>query len=194
MFAFSACDIATFATDAPDTAPCSSTNRCQHLPRTPSRYLGAGSSSASPLDNASPAAILISTGKIVPLSNISCTRTLPLVCEAETPAARQSSAAGGAPGASSLLSNSAIATAGANSLAMATLVADFLVCFRAAAGVVARLGFLLAEVGDLTLGAADARSVVFEVRMVGDDRAGAATLRASLGVSQASVLLSPPRR
>lgn len=147
----------------------------------------------SPLDNASPAAILISTGKTVPLSNISCTRTLPLVCEAETPAARQSSAAGGAPGASWLLSNSAIATAGASSVAMATLVADFLVRFRAVAGAVARLCFLLAEAADSTLGAADARGEVLEVRMVGKIRAEAATLRAPLEALSASALLSPRR-
>lgn len=130
-------------------------------------YLDTGSSSVSPFDKASPAAMLISTGKTAPLSNINCRRTLPLVCEGETPAARQSSAGGGEPGASSIFSNKAIATAGASSFAMATLVVDFLVRFRTVTEDVARLCSLLAEVGDLTLGAADARGEVLEVRMVG---------------------------
>jgi len=50
---------------------------------------------------------------------------------------------------------------------MATLVVDFLVRFRTVTEDVARLCSLLAEVGDLTLEAADARGEVLEVRMVG---------------------------
>ncbi len=85
-----------------------------------------GSSFESPFERAAPAALLISTGNTAPFSNMSCTRTLPSVSEGAAPAARQSSAGGGAPGDCSVLSSNAIATAGASSVVMATLVADLL--------------------------------------------------------------------
>jgi len=103
-----------------------------------SGYFVAGNSFAKLSDKAAPAATLISTGRTAPLSNRSCTRTFPLSSEADTPAARQSSAGGGAPGAWSLFSNKAIATAGASSVAMATFVADFVVRLRAIADVALR--------------------------------------------------------
>ena len=51
-------------------------------------YSFGASSSDSPVDNASPAATLISTGRTAPLSKTSCTRTLPSSSADETPAAR----------------------------------------------------------------------------------------------------------
>ncbi len=92
-----------------------------------------GDSSASPLDKAAPAAALISTGKTAPVSNMSCTRTLPGVSDGAAPAAKQSSAGGAALGSCSVLSSKAIATAGARSVAIAWLVAVFLARLRAEA-------------------------------------------------------------
>ena len=89
-------------------------------------------SADSPLDSAAPAALLISTGNTAPFSNMSCTRTMPSVSEGVAPAARQSSAGGAAPGACSVFSSNAMATAGASSVAMATFVADCLARFAAA--------------------------------------------------------------
>jgi hypothetical protein len=87
------------------------------------------------LGEATPAALLISTGKTVPFSKSNCTRTFPSSSERAAPAARQSRAGGAAPGSCSVFCNSAIATAGASSLDMATSVGDFLtrvlvVCLR----------------------------------------------------------------
>ena len=79
---------------------------------------GVGSSAERLLANAAPASVLISTGKMAPFSNRSCTRTLPRVSESETPAAKQSKAGGGSPGACSVFSSNAIATAGARSVEM----------------------------------------------------------------------------
>ncbi len=88
-------------------------------------YFFLGSSAASPLERAAPAALLISTGSTAPFSNTSCTRTFPLVSEGAAPAAKQLSDGAAAPGNCSVLSSNAMATAGASSFAIASLVADF---------------------------------------------------------------------
>ena len=93
--------------------------------RSMSYYFLSRISSSKPFDKAAPASALISTGSTAPLENISCTRTLPSVSEAVTPAARTSSAGGGDPGACEDLSSNAMATAGASSVEMAMSVADF---------------------------------------------------------------------
>lgn len=94
------------------------------------RHFLSGSSSSNPLDKAAPASALISTGKTAPFGNMSCTRTLPSVSDAETPAASTSSAGGADPGAFDDLSSKAMATAGASSVEMAMSVGDFLDRFR----------------------------------------------------------------
>ena len=86
-------------------------------------------------------------------------RTLPSISEGAAPAANTSSAGAGAPGACSVLSNSAMATAGANSVAMATFVADCLARFRADAPL--RSGAFF--VARFDLGEADAPEVVVMV-------------------------------
>jgi hypothetical protein len=115
-----------------------------------------GNSFWSPLVSAAPASTLISTGSTAPFSNMSCMRTFPSTSDGAAAAASTSNAAGGAPGGCSVLSNNAIATAGASSVAMATFVADFFVSLRAGTGRLA--GARL--VARFALGAAAAREVL----------------------------------
>ncbi len=76
----------------------------------------------SPADSAAPAAALISTGRTAPPSNMSCMRTFPSTSNGQAPAAKTSSAAGDLPGSCSDFSSTAIATAGASSVAMAAFL------------------------------------------------------------------------
>ncbi len=106
-------------------------------------------SSWSPFDSATPASTLISTGKTAPFSNMSCMRTFPSISEGVAATANTSSAAAGAPGGCSVLSNSAMATAGASSVAMATFVADRLELLRARVPVRLEAGFVIrTDVGE----------------------------------------------
>ena len=68
-------------------------------------------------------------------------RTFPFASEGPAAAASASSAAAGAPVGSSVLSNNAMATAGASSVAMATFLADCLDFLRPGATVRLEAGF-----------------------------------------------------
>jgi len=73
---------------------------------------------------------------------MSCRRTFPSISDGAAAAANTSSAAAGAPGGRSVLSNNAIATAGASSVAIATFVADRLVLLRAGVALRLEAGFV----------------------------------------------------
>lgn len=81
-------------------------------------------SSASPCIKAQPAELEISTGSTAPFANNSWMRTLPSPTGAETPAAKHSRAAAGAPATCSTVASSAIATAGADSVRMTRSKSD----------------------------------------------------------------------